>query len=295
MNVAFIIAAPRSGTTFLEEVFNDHPAVASWHEPYFIWEQFNSRLDSDYLDETHVTERSERFIRAEFSNFLAKSGKSLVLEKTPTNAFKIRFMHRVFPEAKWIHLYRDGRNVVSSAKMRLNRRRRMVEKRHILAFVDDVLYTLKRQPYWRHRLMLVWHELRHFNHLRPYLMPKNDNDASIGWGPRYPGWKKDKQQLSDIQIIANQWVKSEEFIQKGLESIPRENVLHVRYESMISEPEEVLTIIAEFLGVDISPIRSMAKKTKSESQDKWKANLTSKELEEIKPILQQMMQCRGYS
>jgi hypothetical protein len=54
------------------------------------------------------------FIEAIWDEYMARSGKSWLVEKTPAHAFHILDILRVFPEARFIHLVRDGRDVAAS-------------------------------------------------------------------------------------------------------------------------------------------------------------------------------------
>ena len=42
------------------------------------------------------------------------AGKPRVAEKTPNNVFYFSHLHRIFPDSTFIHMVRDGRDVVSS-------------------------------------------------------------------------------------------------------------------------------------------------------------------------------------
>ena len=295
MNVVFIVAAPRSGTTFIEEIFNQHPDVCGWHEPFFIWEYFIQQQSDDYLDETHATNRIKQFVREEFDYYLRKSKKTLVLEKTPSNAFKIRYMNHIFPDAKWIHLYRDGRDVISSMKKRYQHRKNLVTNRQITTFTGDVIYTLKRQPFWRHRCMAIWHELKKPNHLEPYKLRNTANwDQSIGWGPRYPGWRNDKKNFSEIEMMAMQWIKCEEYIQKNIETVKSENVFHLKYETLLRNPLTTLEKLSDFLGVSKQPVKRIASSVKTENTGKWQTGLTQNEIKLILPIVGDILRKYNY-
>jgi len=282
MTPIFIVAAPRSGTTFLGEFLSIHPQVASWHEPYFIWQFKLKKQKNDYLTADLATEDTKKFIRKQFKIYASKSNKPILVEKTPVNAFKMEFINNVFPDAKWIHLYRDGRAVVNSLKYRYQRRYEIVKNNSVRQFLQDVLYTLKRQPFWRFRIMAIFYEIIQRNHILPYLT-KDKHD--IVFGPKYLNWEKDRKLLSDIEFMAKQWVESEEAIYKCRHLIANESIIDLRYEDLISMPESALSRICEHLKIDCQPYLCNINKIDATSKAIWQSGLTTNELDLISPII----------
>ena len=70
---AFIVGAPRSGTTILEQVVGAHPDVAHWYQPYYIWNFHTGHLDSDARTLSDLSDKAIAFIRREFDIFFRKS------------------------------------------------------------------------------------------------------------------------------------------------------------------------------------------------------------------------------
>jgi len=52
-------------------------------------------------------------IRQAFEKYERTHG-GVVVEKTPSNVLRIPFINEVFPEARYIHIYRNGYDSVSS-------------------------------------------------------------------------------------------------------------------------------------------------------------------------------------
>ena len=55
-----------------------------------------------------------RFISGMFDLAMNETEKKRWLEKTPTNILYMKELLEIFPEAKFIHIYRDGRDVAAS-------------------------------------------------------------------------------------------------------------------------------------------------------------------------------------
>ena len=113
LRVALVIGCARSGTSILGELIASHPDVKYVWEAHEIWETAGSGLaDSDRLLAEHATpevrERLRSWIREQ------QGSAALVVEKNPRNALRVPFLRAVFPEAKLMHIIRDGRDVACS-------------------------------------------------------------------------------------------------------------------------------------------------------------------------------------
>lgn len=124
----FIISPPRSGSTLLFETLAKAPGL------YTIGRESHSLIegtpglsaselgyDSNRLDATAASPELIEALRRRFLDELHdRSGRSpeqrplRLLEKTPKNALRIPFLAKVFPEAQFIYLHRDPREILSS-------------------------------------------------------------------------------------------------------------------------------------------------------------------------------------
>ena len=142
----FLLGSQRSGTTMLRLMMNNHPNLAIPHESAFITiyyrklEEYGDlgnndnarRLLSDVSQ--HPLVRRGRlikepeailsrpiacyrdFVDAVFQAYADSLGKARWGDKTPFYTPDIDLLHRIFPNAKFLHLVRDGRAVVLSQK-----------------------------------------------------------------------------------------------------------------------------------------------------------------------------------
>jgi hypothetical protein len=141
----FIVARGRSGTTLLRAMFDSHPEMAVPPESHFLvtmgrrrrrYEAGNGLAVDRFVDDlaNHYGFRRwdidagsmrarlmesgaatyAQAMREVFGLYAERYGKSRYAEKTPMNVMHIPFLSQVFPESRFIHLVRDGRDVALS-------------------------------------------------------------------------------------------------------------------------------------------------------------------------------------
>ncbi|MEQ1494063.1 MAG: sulfotransferase, partial [Terricaulis sp.] len=124
----FIVNPPRSGSSLLFETLAQAPNLYTvGGESHQIVEGVRglgipaANFDSNCLDESNARPEIVAVLRDRFEQQLRNrdnappgAGRIRMLEKTPKNALRIPFLAKVFPEARFIYLYRDPRQVLSS-------------------------------------------------------------------------------------------------------------------------------------------------------------------------------------
>lgn len=126
----FIVSPPRSGSSLLFETLALSPdACTIGGESHGIIEGNtafgvlgaaargypSNRLDAGDATPEVVAALRERFRRRAFDRNGEKvSGRVRLLEKTPKNSLRIPFLAKVFPDALFVYLYRDPRQVLAS-------------------------------------------------------------------------------------------------------------------------------------------------------------------------------------
>ncbi len=125
-NLLFIVGCPRSGTTWLQAMIASHPCVATGPETHFFeaieglvrfYEKERPRPDGlkEYLaPEEFYAELRNFFFRITSKIPAPEGNPKWFLEKTPQHVLYMDDIIRLFPEAYFIHLVRDPRNVVAS-------------------------------------------------------------------------------------------------------------------------------------------------------------------------------------
>jgi hypothetical protein len=148
----FVVGCPRSGTTLLRVMLDQHPQLAVTNDAAFIVKTIRNvypqlkkrrisrgysppmtaevvdyllqshRIDSMGLTESQLREMAGRcetytaFVAAVYDQYARLHGKSLAGDKTPDYARRLPMLHAMFPQARIIHIIRDGRDVALSTR-----------------------------------------------------------------------------------------------------------------------------------------------------------------------------------
>ncbi len=253
----FIVGCPRSGTTLLRRLVDTHPHIAIIHQSRFIPYFFERRrgLTPEGLVTTKLVDRLleargvknletsrellESLVEAEepvsYSTFVTGvfdlygkgRGKRLVGDKTPAYVRSIPTLHALWPEARFVHIIRDGRDVCMSA---INWRKADHALGRFSAWTEDPITTAAVWWEWHVRLgredgeslaPKLYHEVRYeelvsrpaktcetlcdflgipyydamlkFHEGRENVDP--NLDAKKGWWPLTPGLRKWSEQM----------------------------------------------------------------------------------------------------
>lgn len=234
----FLIGAARSGTKLLRDLIACHPAVE--RVPYdinFIWRLGNESCAHDELVSADATPEIAARIRSRLAAFA--DGAPLLIEKTVSNSLRIPFVQAVFPEAKYIFLFRDGRDVVESAYRQWTRPpdwKYLLRKAATFPFLDAPGYA------WKYFLGLLGRK-------------RSDGRRSSTWGPRYEGIDRDVASKELIEVCALQWTRSIGKALAALDRLQATQVMSIRYEDFVCRPQLHLTEIAAFLDIEPGPYR----------------------------------------
>jgi hypothetical protein len=105
----FVVGAPRSGTTFLATSLGAQPGLVDLGEVKPLKAAIPELMA---FPEEQAAERFRRII--ELVHRLGLSGQLRGVEQTPETAFVLAAALRAYPEARAVHMLRDGRDVVCS-------------------------------------------------------------------------------------------------------------------------------------------------------------------------------------
>lgn len=125
-NFIFIAGLHRSGTSLLDQIIKSHPKISGFHNTGVPEDEgqhlqsvyktakafggpgkFAFHLES-YMNESHylATKANANKLFKEWSNYLDLS-KEYIVEKSPPNIIRTRFLQSLFPKSKFIIILRD--------------------------------------------------------------------------------------------------------------------------------------------------------------------------------------------
>lgn len=282
----FILSAPRSGSTFLFDLLSRFDQVWGWHAEVdaIWWQHFPYKRNedpSDYVGAEEYTPRKAAHLRRDFYRYalyarqergelcglkhrlgLLKSIR--YLDKTIANCFHMDFLARLFPDARYILLLRDGRATISS-------------------------------------MMEGWQDLERFvkPHLTRYI-PKGSQVSHWSF-PAPPGWRTVLDRPLE-EICAWSWMHHVEMAADALEAVPAERKCILRYEDVLENSAARARQLADFCHLTWTPAvdrflaeRPLSRTTVSAPEkDKWRRK-HGPLIERIAPKIGPLMLRLGYS
>ncbi|KPK16714.1 MAG: hypothetical protein AMJ62_04420 [Myxococcales bacterium SG8_38] len=136
MSLIFVISPPRAGSTLLQRMMGAHSEIYTHPEPHLVTPIAHLgvyyNVDKAPYDHINAAEAMKAFIEdlpngeqdyldalrcytdTLYGRMLKKSNRSYFLDKTPANALVLPFLHRLYPDAKYVVLTRHPLAVFSS-------------------------------------------------------------------------------------------------------------------------------------------------------------------------------------
>ncbi len=121
----FVIGSPRSGTTLLRLMLDSHPRISCGEETHFLRDAgghrgppLAARGQRTACPATGGWDASATCTATSRPRCWRPSGKARWAEKDPTYTLHLEFIEELFPDALYVHLLRDGHDVVASFRDR---------------------------------------------------------------------------------------------------------------------------------------------------------------------------------
>jgi len=269
-----IVGAARSGTKIIRDTLAAASDVAS--VPYdinYIWRYGNEHIDHDELSVSMVTPKAERYISDKLSHLAFRNsghvGKGIVLEKTVSNSLRPAYVKKVLPQAKLVHVVRDGRAVVESAMRSWNR-------------PEGPKYLVEKLRYfpiqnYEYALNYLWNRIKK--------TARGDKTLAL-WGPRYDGIREDIEHYDLPYVCSRQWLKSIENSRAFLNTLPQSEYFEIKYEDFITGGNQFRNLVS-FVGFeDVASVESyFDENVNITSSDKWAEQLSSKVLGRVESMM----------
>jgi len=231
-----IIGAPRSGTKMLRDVLTSLPGFATWpcDEINPAWRHGNRAFPSDELSADHATPAVRAYMRSQFDKMRARADAVSIVEKTCANSLRVEFVHRVAPGARYVFIIRDGLDAAASAMSRWDARL-------------DLGYTASKVRFVPHSDLPYYGTRYVANQLRRR-RTRAAGARTVGWwGPKPHDWAELSRTRPLDEICLLQWQRCVDVAQRGLATIPNDQVFKVSYESFVRDPEAELRDVLAFL------------------------------------------------
>ncbi|GAL12369.1 hypothetical protein JCM19233_3361 [Vibrio astriarenae] len=248
MKIVFVIGAARSGThlvgSSINKVVGDSYYLAEINE---FWNKYNSsKIDS--FDLSKLTEEKLEKLRFDFL-CLAPKSSSLIIEKTASNSLRVDLLAKLFPEAYFINIVRNGNDVVESVVRKIegnpNKITAIGQKRKV-GFFERVAFYCHRS---KEKIFSSTFDFKYFIcNFSKYALQSFDIlgfKKTKKWGPIF----SEEEYDNPIAFAAAQWsscvTKSHnDFVGSGVK------YLTVKFESIVSHPEVESERISSFLEID---------------------------------------------
>lgn len=270
-----IIGAGRSGTNALRDALTALPGFATWDcdEINPIWRHGNLGWPNDEFPADLASPAVRSFVRGAFVKLWKQKGQPpFVVEKTCANALRVPFVNAILPEARYIHIVRDGVDVLASARKRWQGD---LELPGLPYFLAKARYTpLRDLPIYG------------LSFLRSRIgMALGKSDRLAIWGPRFAGMS-DMKDADLEELCARQWVACIDRADAAFADVDNARVFTLRYEDFTRNAAQTLQQILAFLGTEASQtqISAAAAPIRADSVGKGHASLSG-----LKPRIQALM------
>ncbi len=236
-----IIGAGRSGTNALRDALVSLDDFATWpcDEINPIWRHGNFDYPNDEIPPAHATPKVSGYIRKAFVSIWKEQDRPrFVVEKTCANSLRVPFVDRVLPEARYVHIVRDGYDVAASAQKRWRGELELPGMPYFLAKARYAPITdLPRYAFsaLRNRLAVRLGLQEHFD----------------SWGPRFDGLDTIKDAPIG-ELVARQWAACVNASDTAFTQIPPDRVFQLRYEDFTADASGLLSAITNWLQAPVT-------------------------------------------
>jgi Sulfotransferase family len=176
----FIVGCPRSGTTLLQRLLDAHPGLAMINQTRWIADWYEERIgltpdgrvtpqlldrlyDLNHFTKLRIDRRAleerlrlpssevhySRFVSAVFDLYGEARDIARVGEKAPRYVSKLAVLNSLFPESRFVHIVRDGRDVALSV---VEWRKGAQVARGMATYADQPIATISAWWDWLVRL-----------------------------------------------------------------------------------------------------------------------------------------------
>lgn len=252
----FVLGAPRSGTTFLGSCIGALPEVSYHFEP-----RVTKAAARQVYNASWSPDRAARVFRSAYRLLLVTGadGGRRFAEKNPENCFIVPFLAETFPDAQFIQIIRDGRDVAVSH----------AEKPWLAAGSAGSGRRGRGGQAWG-----PW--------ARWWVEPERAEEF---------------EHASDLTRTAWSWRRFTESARTGLATLSSDRVLTVRYEQVVTAPTAAAGQLATFLGYEETPAELVAALAAADPRSigRWQQVLDAQGLADVETQAGALLTDLGYT
>jgi hypothetical protein len=222
-----------------------------------IWELYAS-VNNDYcLDETYNNPEMDDYLKLIIKKHLKYFQGQRFINKNPDNSVRIRYLNKLFPDAYFIHIVRDGRAVCYSL---LKFRKAAAE-----FFGSDHRHATSGVK------VKVWREIAEYWQTDPVL------SAGLLWREVLETIERDRAFISPDRYLE---LRYEDFVEQPLSTLQ-----HISQFCQLPWNETIQSIFTQATN----------HLSLQDRNDRWKQQLKREEIERLKAVIAPKMQDYGYS
>lgn len=217
----FVVGCSRSGTTVTYETLAASQAFLTFgYEIPQFWNGLHGPLNNDWESEAAGAEHaSPEHRNAAFRYFYQRLGRGLVLDKTCINTMRLPYLYRLFPDARFVFIHRNGLDNISS-------------------MMDG----------WRKGRTDGGFGLKQFFGKSPESVAINNGEFDEWHFFLPPGWRKFNH-ASLEEVCAFQWLSANRMALDACKIIPPAQWVQIRYEDILDNPENTFREVFGHLGL----------------------------------------------
>lgn len=305
--VIIVLGAARSGTFLLANTLRKNYRSLYIPEVNHVWKAFVPKLPHDAIPAAWATETVVDGLQRHFRDKLQASNEPILIEKTAANTLRPSFVHRVFPNAVFVHVVRDGRDVAVSARRKYLGDVQKVTKGGVVAAATAQKNAEPKIHPANSRFALlgreVIHKLKHAGsrglrrdfarHLSTFLLSSGLRKQAL-WGPRFPGIREVYKSHSLLEVAALQWKHSVDAVASFAAVHPEARLVQVKYEDILRQPNAVFAGLFEEIGLSYGRRTCSPQHAVNSSGNTWHNVLNATEVQRVHEHIGTSLSLYGY-
>ena len=215
-----------------------------------------------------------------------------IIDKTPPNCFRVEYLAKLYPDAKFIYITRNGLDNTSSL-MNAWRSKQKFQFRY-RKYLEEYLSPLEANQEVENAEIRVQKESMQ----TPKYFDIDGYQADVWKFAMPPGWEAYRNKTL-AEVCAFQWLKTHEYALNSLSKLAPERVIRFKFEDLMAEPHTSIEKLCSFLEIEFTwnmqkIVSEMPLVNTFTPASKRKSRKNQADLETIKDYIEPMQQQLGY-